>query len=104
MLLPQRRLTPRTNFGIAVQCRYPDKQGPKWTGQSINLSKQGAYLYSDLTPNVGELLEVVLEMPEEFSERETAMCCVVAKVIHVEAHVQVAGKSGIGVKFLYYRS
>jgi len=43
-------------------------------------------------------------MPEEFSERETAMCCVVAKVIHVEAHVLVAGQSGIGVKFLYYRS
>jgi hypothetical protein len=50
----------------------------------MNISMQGAYFTADTAPDVGELLQVFIELPEEVSLKPTAQYCFTARVIHVQ--------------------
>lgn len=102
MRQPQRRFLPRASPQIPLRLRYPRKEGRECVCQLINLSMHGAYFSTDLTLKVGELVDVFVEIPEEMSGKETAEHHFVAKVIHLQEDRPVAGKTGVGVKFLYY--
>lgn len=62
----------------------------------------GAYFAADIAPDVGELVQVFIEIPNEVSGKLTAEYCFTARVIHVEKDRPVAGKIGIGVNFYSY--
>ncbi len=62
----------------------------------------GAYLAADVVPDVGELVQIFIEIPEEVSGKPTAQYCFTARVIHIERDRPVAGKIGVGVNFYSY--
>ena len=62
----------------------------------------GAYFSADTAPDVGELVQVFIEIPKEVSGKPSAQYCFTARVIHVERDGPVAGKIGIGVNFYSY--
>jgi hypothetical protein len=62
----------------------------------------GAYFSGDVAPDVGELVQVFIEIPEGVSGKPTAEYCFTARVIHVETDRPVAGKIGVGVNFYSY--
>jgi hypothetical protein len=62
----------------------------------------GAYFCANIVPNVGDLVQVVIEIPKEVSGKPTAEYCFTARVIHVETDGPVAGKTCVGVNFYSY--
>jgi hypothetical protein len=98
----QRRFLPRTSLQIPLRFRPAAKAGPEWTCQTLNVSMLGAYFSADVVPEVGELVQVFIEIPKEVSGKPTAQYCFTARVIHVETDGPVAGKIGVGVNFYSY--
>ena len=62
----------------------------------------GAYFFTDISPEIGELVEVFIEIPKEVSGKPTAQYRFTARVVHVERDRPVAGKNGVGVNFYSY--
>lgn len=62
----------------------------------------GAYFSAGVAPELGELVQVFIEIPEEVSGKPTTQYCFTARVIHVETDRLVAGKIGVGVNFYSY--
>jgi hypothetical protein len=98
----ERRFLSRTNLQIPLRFRPAAKAGPEWACQTINVSMLGAYLAADVVPDVGELVKIFIEIPEEVSGKPTAQYCFTARVIHIERDRPVAGKIGVGVNFYSY--
>jgi hypothetical protein len=99
---PQRRIVPRTSVQIPLRFRSAAKGGPEWACRTINVSMLGAYFWGDVAPDVGELVQVFIEIPQEVSRKPTAQYCFTARVIHVEMDRPVAGRVGVGVNFYSY--
>jgi PilZ domain len=99
---PERRFLTRTSLQIPLRFRPGAKAGPEWTCQTINVSMLGAYFSADVAPDVGELVQVFIEIPEEVSGKPTAQYCFTARVIHAEKDRPVVGKIGVGVNFYSY--
>jgi PilZ domain-containing protein len=99
---PERRFLPRMNLQIPMRLRPVAKDGPEWTCQTINVSMLGAYFSADVAPNVGELVHVFIEIPEEVSGKPSAHYCFTARVVHVEGDRPEIGKVGVGVNFYSY--
>jgi hypothetical protein len=99
---PQRRFLPRVNVEIPLRFRSTRKGSTEWVCQTKNVSMHGAYFSADIAPDVGELLQVLIEIPEEVSWKPTAQYCFTARVVHIEADRPVVGKIGVGVNFYSY--
>ena len=99
---PERRFVQRTNLQIPLQFRTGAKAGPEWTCQTINVSMQGAYFSAGVAPDVGELVQIFIEIPEQVSGKPTAQYSFTARVIHVDRDQAVVGKVGVGVNFYSY--
>ena len=63
----------------------------------------GAYFSADVAPDVGELVQIFIEIPEKVSGKQTAQVCFTARVIHVDRDRPAVGKVGIGVNFYSYQ-
>jgi PilZ domain len=98
---PSRRFLPRFNLQLPLRFQPANQSGPEWTGHSTNISMHGAYVVADFAPPVGELVRILIELPEEIGMR-AAEYCFTAKIIHLETDRPEMGKVGFGVKFLYY--
>jgi len=98
----QRRFLPRFNIHLPLRFQPANKSAPEWTGYSINISMQGAYLTADFAPKIGELVRIWIEIPEVVSGKRPAEYCLTAKIIHQETDRPEIGKIGTGVKFLSY--
>jgi hypothetical protein len=99
---PERRFLSRTNLQIPLRFRSGATAKPERTCETINVSMLGAYFSADVAPDVGELVQVFIEIPEGVSRKPTAQYCFTARVIHVETDQPVAGKIGVGVNFYSY--
>jgi hypothetical protein len=62
----------------------------------------GAYFSADVAPDVGELVQIFIEIPETVSGKQAAQFRFTARVIHVDRDRPVVGKVGIGVNFYSY--
>ena len=62
----------------------------------------GAYFSGDVAPDVGELVQIFIKIPEQVSGKPTAQYSFTARVIHVDRDRPVVGKVGIGVNFYSY--
>lgn len=62
----------------------------------------GAYFSAEVAPEVGDLVQVLIALPEKVTGKQTAHYCFTARVIHVEAGRAVPSKKGVGVNFYSY--
>jgi hypothetical protein len=85
-----------------MRFRPATKAGTEQACQTINVSVLGAYFSADVAPEVGELVQVFINIPEEVSRKPTAQYCFTARVIHVEKSGPVRGEIGVGVNFYSY--
>ena len=85
-----------------MRLRHATKASPEQSCQTINVSMLGAYFSVDVAPNVGELVQVLIALPEKVTRKQTAHYCFAARVVHVEVDRPVPGKNGVGVNFYSY--
>jgi hypothetical protein len=69
--------------------------------ESLNISIRGSYFAAEGKFQVGEKVEVRLNMPEVIFSGQTTEWCFTGRVTHVN-RLGTNGKSGVGVHFLYY--
>jgi hypothetical protein len=98
----ERRFLPRVNIEIPMRLRHATEASPEQACQTINVSVMGAYFSVDVAPKVGELVQVLIELPKKVTGKQTAHYCFTAKVIHVEQDRPVPRKNGVGVNFYSY--
>jgi len=70
--------------------------------ESMNISTRGVYFATDFPVREGLLVEMLLEMPKEIVGNQTAEWKYTGRVAHIEPFESPAGRSGVGVQFLYY--
>ena len=85
---PERRRGPRVSVRLPVSIEIAKSQPV--TGVSRDLSTSGIFLYADAQILEGSELEMVLLLPEAFTNGEKQWVCCQASVIRVEA----GGKQG----------
>lgn len=94
-----RRLSHRHSVRTALRVRVWNSARPEHRAESVNLSLRGIY-FSTKTPLCeGEIVEVLLKMPEEVSGEETTEWRCTGHVVRVEPFDAVKGKLGVGVQF-----
>jgi PilZ domain len=72
--------------------------------ESVNVSLRGIY-FNTMTPvSEGEIVEVLLKMPEEVSGEETTEWRCTGHVVRVEPFDSPKGKLGVGVQFYCYEA
>jgi hypothetical protein len=99
---PERRFLPRVNLQIPARIRHATKANPEQSCQTINVSMLGAYFSVDVPPKVGELVQVLIELPKKVTGKQTAHYCFTAMVVHVEPDGPAQRKHGVGVHFYSY--
>jgi PilZ domain len=99
---PERRFLPRVDLEIPMRLRHATKATPEQACQTINVSVLGAYFSVDVALKVGELVQVLIELPKKVTGKQTAHYCFTARVVHVEPDGPAQGKHGVGVNFYSY--
>ena len=98
----ERRFLPRINLQIPIRLRQATKATPEHQCETINVSMLGAYFSIDVAPKVGQLVQVLIELPKNVTGKQTAHYCFTARVVHVEPDGPAQGKHGVGVNFYSY--
>jgi hypothetical protein len=98
----ERRFLPRINLQIPIRLRQATKATPEHQCETINVSMLGAYFSANIAPKMGDLVQVLIELPEKVTRKQTAHYCFTARVVHVEKDRPVPGKNGVGVNFYSY--
>jgi PilZ domain len=103
MAASERRITRR--FKLHVPIRIHDPRAPTGSEaevKAVNISDQGVYFESNLGFIVGQLVEVLVMMPNRFTGKRGNECCFTGQVVHMQPLSTPAGFSGVGVHFLYF--
>jgi PilZ domain len=98
----ERRFLPRINLQIPMRLRHATKATPEHQCETINVSMLGAYFSVNTTPKIGELVQVLIELPEKVTRKQTAHYCFTGRVVHVEKDRPASGMNGVGVNFYSY--
>jgi hypothetical protein len=85
-----------------MRFRHATKATPEYQCETTNVSMLGAYFPVNVAPKIGELVQVLIELPERVTGKQTARYSFTARVVHVEADRRVPGKNGVGVNFYSY--
>jgi len=85
-----------------MRLRSARKANPEYACETINVSMLGAYFSVGVAPKIGELVQVLIELPKKVTGKQTAHYCFTARVVHVEPDRTVPGKKGVGVNFYSY--
>jgi len=99
-----RRLAQRHNIKTALRVRVWRSGLPEERAESVNLSQGGILFLSDSRIAKGEVVEILLKMPEEVSGEPTNEWCCTGHVVRVEPAALPKGKFGIGVHFYCYEA
>jgi hypothetical protein len=103
-LSPDRRLSHRHDVRTALRVRVWNSAQPEHRAESVNVSLRGIYFNTKTPFCEGEIVEVLLKMPEEVSgERTTEWRCT-GHVVRVEPFDSTKGKMGVGVQFYCYEA
>src|SRR5260370_23267614 len=94
-----RRSSDRHNVKTALRIRVWNSGLPEHRAESVNLSQRGIYFATKSALCKGEIVEVLLKMPEEVSGEETTEWRCTGHVAPVDSPT---GKLGVGVQFYCY--
>jgi PilZ domain len=85
-----------------MRLRHATKATPEHQCETINVSMLGACFSAEVAPEVGDLVQVLIELPENVTRKQTAHYCFTARVVHVEKDRPVSGTNSVGVNFYSY--
>jgi Tfp pilus assembly protein PilZ len=77
---------------------------PEHRAKSVNVSRRGIYFNTKTPLSEGEVVEVLLKMPEEVTGEETTEWRCTGHVVRVEPSDATEGKLGVGVQFYCYEA
>lgn len=99
----ERRIARRFKLHIPIRIHDPrEPVGSEEELKSINISDQGIYFESNLEFIVGQLVEVLVKMPNRFTVKQQIECCFTGHVTHTKPLSTPHGFSGVGVHFIYF--
>jgi hypothetical protein len=103
MATSERRITPRFNLHtpLSFHRRETPSEG-KQRARAINISSRGVYFATGLAMQVGEAVEVLLEIPKRVTGTNGGIRRFAGRVTHVQSKNMAEGLLGIGVQLLYY--
>lgn len=100
MNLTERRSSTRLNLKVPLRFRILSGTNTGYQeAETVNLSQQGVYFFSNTPPAVGTQLEVQMKMPSAISGQPTAHVRCTGHVVRVERHDFAGGPPGVGVHF-----
>jgi len=97
-----RRSSKRHIVKTALRIRVWNSELPEQRAESVNLSQLGIFFLTDARLSEGEIVEVLLKMPEEVSGEQTTEWLCTGHVVRVERHDSPERKLGVGVQFFCY--
>ena len=100
MNLTERRSATRLNLKVPLRFRViASKSTAFQESESVNLSQNGVYFFSQTPPAVGTQVELQMKMPSEISGQPSAHVRCTGHVVRVEPHDFAGGPPGVGVHF-----
>ncbi len=99
-----RRFSQRHNFKTALRVRVWKSGLPEERAESVNLSQRGIFFASSLRIAEGEVVEILLKMPEEITGQPATEWRCTGQVVRVELADSLKGKFGVGVQFYCYEA
>lgn len=103
MVASERRIARRLKLHIPIRIHDPrTPPGSEEDLKSVNISDQGIYFESSFAFIVGQLVEVLVTMPNRFTGKQRNECCFTGQVTHTKPLCTPLGLSGVGVHFLYF--
>lgn len=99
-----RRFSQRHNVKTALRVRVWKSGLPEERAESVNLSQRGILFASNLRIAEGEVVEILLKMPEEITGQPTTEWRCTGQVVRVEPVDSFNGKFGVGVQFYCYEA
>jgi hypothetical protein len=99
----ERRFSARFSHRNPILFRPADLPGkPCFGGETVNISKQGAYFVADSRPLAGALIQLVVAMPQEITGKPSTEYCFTGRVVRVQPIRSVDGNWGVAVQFYYH--
>lgn len=99
-----RRFSQRHSVKTALRVRVWKSGLPEERAESVNLSQRGIFFASNSRIAEGEVVEVLLKMPEEITGQPTTEWRCTGQVVRVEPADSFNGKFGVGVQFYCYEA
>ena len=99
-----RRFSQRHNVKTALRVRVWKSGLPEERAESVNLSQRGILFASSSRLAEGEVVEILLKMPEEITGQPTTEWRCTGQVVRVEPTDSSQGKFGVGVQFYCYEA
>jgi len=99
-----RRFSQRHKVKTALRVRVWKSGLPEDRAESVNLSQRGIFFASSSRLAEGEVVEILLKMPEEITGQPTTEWRCTGQVVRVEAADSLKGKFGVGVQFYCYEA
>ncbi len=103
-LARDRRSSHRHSVRTALRIRVWNSGLPEHRAESVNVSMRGIYFATKSSLCEGEIVEVLLKMPEEVSGEQTTEWRCTGHVVRVEPFDSPKGKLGVGVQFYCYEA
>jgi PilZ domain len=97
-----RRLSRRLSLKTPLRVRIWKSSAPEEKAESLNLSQNGVYFATNTPIREGETVEILLNMPAEFTDEPSTEWRCTGHVVRVEAVDSAQGKLGVGVQFDCY--
>jgi hypothetical protein len=101
MVKSERRVTPRFNLRIALTFHRVITPYEQEHANAINISTRGVYFITNQEIQIGEAIEISLEVPKRVTGSKAINRRFVGRVAHVDSSMET-GQVGVGVQFLYY--
>lgn len=99
-----RRSTLRHTVKTALRIRAWKTAVPEHRAESINVSLRGIYFSTKTLLCQGEIVEVLLKMPEEVTGEPATEWRCTGHVVRVEPADSPTGEAGVGVQFYFYEA
>ena len=99
-----RRFSQRHDVKTALRVRVWKSGLPEERAESVNLSQRGILFASNSRIAEGEVVEILLKMPEEITGQPTTEWRCTGQVVRVEPTDSLQGKFGVGVQFYCYEA
>lgn len=99
-----RRFSQRHDVKTALRVRVWKSGLPEERAESLNLSQRGIFFASNSRLAEGEIVEILLKMPEEITGQPTTEWRCTGHVVRVESPGLPKGKFRVGVQFYCYEA
>lgn len=99
-----RRFAQRHRVKSAVRVCVWKSRLPEERTESVNLSQCGIFFLTESRLAEGEIVEILLKMPEEISGEPTTEWRCTGHVVRVEPAKFPRGKCGVGIHFYCYEA